>query len=92
MKSLVHLNSKKRKLEPTKLFDVPNEIWLKIMSYLKFSDVLKNFNLVCKHFNNLSLDSSAIKYIQLKGIKDRKLYNQAITVMKRSKTIHEIII
>ena len=92
MTSLVHLNSKKRKLEPTKLFDVPNEIWLKIMSYLKFSDVLKNFNLVCKHFNNLSLDSSAIKYIQLKGIKDRKLYNQAITVMKRSKTIHEIII
>ena len=26
MKSLVDLNSKKRKLEPTKLFDVPNEI------------------------------------------------------------------
>ena len=90
MTSLVDLNSKKRKPEPMELFDVPNEIWLKIMSYLKFSDVLKNFNLVCKHFNHLSLDSSAIKYIQLKGIKDRKLYNQAVTVLKRCKTIREI--
>ena len=90
MTSLVDLNSKKRKPKPMELFDVPNEIWLKIMSYLKFSDVLKNFNLVCKHFNHLSLDSSAIKYIQLKGIKDRKLYNQSVTVLKRCKTIREI--
>ena len=88
--SPAHLNSKKRKPEPMELFKVPNEVWLKIMSYLKTSDLLKSFNLVCKHFNHLSLDSSAIKFIQLQDLTNRNHYSQAANVLKRCKTIRKI--
>ena len=88
--SPAHLNSKKKKLDPLKLFELPNEIWLKIMSYLKTSDILKRFNLVCKHFNSLSLDSSAIKHIEFKEIENRECYHQAVSALKRCKTLHEV--
>ena len=87
LKNPVTSNYKKMKFEPTKL---PNEIWLKIISFLKTSDLLKRFNLVRKHFNGLSLDSSAIKSLHLKSIDNRLLYHQVVTVLKRCKTLHEL--
>ena len=90
--SPVHMNAKKRRLDPLKLFELPNEIWLKIISYLKTSVILKRFNLVCKYFNVLSLDSSAIKYIELRIYDHTELYNQAVSVLKRCKTLNEVYI
>ena len=92
MRSPEYSSTKRKKVDSSKLFELPNEIWLKIMSYLKTSDLLKSFNRVCKHFNALSLDSSAIKFIPLKGIENRELYHQAVTILKRCKTLHEVYI
>ena len=88
--SPAHLNSKKKKLDPLKLFELPNEIWLKIMSYLKTSDMFKRFNLVCKNFNSLSLDSRAIKHIEIREVENREHYHQAVSVLKRCKKLCEV--
>ena len=85
-----YLCSKRKKVDSSKLFQMPSEIWLKIMSYLTTSDLLKRFNLVCKHFNSLSLDTSAIKFIPLRDIENREFYHQAITVLKRCKVLCEV--
>ena len=85
-----HLNAKKKKSDPLRLFELPNEIWLKIMSHLKTSDLLKRLNLVCKHFNSLSLDSSAIKHIEFRKIENREQYHKAVSTLKRCKTLNEV--
>ena len=90
MRSPEYSSTKRKKVDSSKLFELPNEIWLKIMSYLKTSDLLKRFNLVCKHFNALSLDSSAIKFIPLRNIENRECYHQAVTVLKRCKVLCEV--
>ena len=75
---------------------VPNEIWLKIMSYLKNKDIFGNFALVNKHFHDLSLDPSAVKYLYLEdGIskaKSKELYKSWMKVIKRSKTLLKLTI
>ena len=46
----------------------PNEIWMKVMSYMKTEDVFGSFPLVCKRFNDLTNDSRSIKYLLIKNI------------------------
>ena len=45
--------------------DLPNEIWLKIMSYLSTFDLLRNVAQVSKTFHQLSKDPYLIRKIQL---------------------------
>ena len=40
---------------------LPNEIWLKIINYLKTKDIFRRFALVNKLFNQLTLDTGSIK-------------------------------
>ena len=68
---------------------LPEEIWLKIMYYLKTKDLFLNFGLVCKCFKGLTLDSRAIKYLELKKICDRSRYNQVMKVINQNKHIKE---
>ena len=63
-------NNKKSKIELSRRYELPNEIWLKVMSFLKASDLLQSFNIVCKLFYHLSLD--AMKSI---GHYDQKYFN-----------------
>ena len=48
--------------------NVPDEIWLKIMSYLNCKDIFLGFGKVSKHFNNLIHDPTAIKSIEFNTI------------------------
>ena len=85
--------AKKIKLDSGRKVQLPNEIWLKIMSYLKTKDLLKNFNLVCKHFKSLTLDSSAIKYIDVvKDLYAKEDYQNVVKVIKRAKCLRGISI
>ena len=43
----------------------PNEIWLKVIGYMKIRDVFGSFALSCKRFNNLTKDLRAIKLKQI---------------------------
>ena len=68
-----------------KNIQLPNEIWLKIMNYLKTKDVFGNFALVCKSFNNLTMDLGAIKHIHIANFKteeDCKRMEKTLQVLK----------
>ena len=72
---------------------LPNEIWLKIMNYLKTKDIFERFALVNKHFYQLTLDTGSIKYLQVKNIGGNlsKYYN-VLKVLSRCKTLIEFSI
>ena len=53
------------KIQSIPVPDLPNEIWLKIMSYLSTFDLLRNVAQVSKKFNQLSKDPYLIRKIQL---------------------------
>ena len=78
-------DAKKRKIET---FELPNEIWLKILKYLDTKDVFQSFALVCKNFNQLTKTPTALNYLQIeKNIYESKHYHQLIKVVKRSKNL-----
>ena len=58
-------DNQKSGLRVKRSIHLPNEIWLKIMNYLKTTDIFGSFALVDKHFNQLTL---AINYLQVKNI------------------------
>ena len=74
--------------------DLPNEIWMKILSFLPTHDILKNFNLTCKHFYSLATNPCAIKCLNLKleNAKDSSQYQKIVKVLQRSKTLNKLII
>ena len=80
--------AKRMKLIASKL---PNEIWMKIMSYLKNKDIFGSFALVNRHFHDLTLDPCAVKHLDLKDNKNKAKfkarYKQTLKVVKRSKTL-----
>lgn len=83
---------KKLKLSPSPLMDLPNEIWMKIIGYLSSSDILKNFNLTCKHFHSLAINPGAIKFLKFKNVKGSGQYQEIVKVLKRSKFLNKIVI
>ena len=74
---------KQRKLEGQKL---PNELWLKIMNYLKTKELFTNVALVCKNFYNLAKD---VEYLELKDISELK-FESAMKLLKATKHLKEI--
>ena len=93
-KTTEYVSDKKLKLSPSPLMNLPNEIWMKILTFLPTYDILKNFNLTCKHFHSLATNPSAIKSLQLKleNAKDSSQYHNIVKVLKRSKTLNKLII
>ena len=91
-KTSVQVPVKKLKPSPSPLMDLPNEIWMKILNYLPTYDILKNFNLTCKHFHSLAINPCAIKSLKLKKVNDGDHYQKLISVLKRSKTLNELTI
>ena len=57
---------KKIKIDPKKAPNLPQEIWLKIMNYVKNKDLFMNISLACKFFNELTQDSNAVKFLEVK--------------------------
>ena len=74
LKNLLNLNVPEKSLNPVQDVEVssvrnvalPDEIWLKIIQYLPTKHVFGKLALTCKKFHNLSQDSNAIKYLQVK--------------------------
>ena len=85
------VSSKKLKLEQNvEMPKLPNEIWLKIMSYLPCKDLFGRFALVNKHFHELSLDPSALKHLQIEDIENELQFKNLMKVVKRSKNLKGI--
>ena len=83
------------KMDLPKNIQLPNEIWLKIMNYLKTKDVFGNFALVCKSFNNLTMDHGAIKHIHISNFKteeDNKRMEKTLQVLKHCHQLRSLSI
>ena len=79
------------KVDSSKL---PNELWMKILTYLPTRDIFATFALVNKHFHRLTLDPRSIKYLQIRDIDSDcmdQLYNMK-KVLKRCKNLKELSI
>ena len=64
----ISVRAKKVKLDLARKVDLPNELWIKIMNYLKTKDIFSNFALVCKLFHGFTQDLNSIKYFQIENI------------------------
>ena len=79
-----------------KAVELPNEIRMKILTYLEPKVLFKNLALVNKHFRNLTQDPSAVKYLHLEddvySTKKRSkiLFKNWIIVIKSSKALVEL--
>ena len=74
--------------------NVPNELWLKIISYLKCKDIFLGFGQVSKRFNELIHDPTAIKSFEFK-LNENSIYHDmamdmAMEVLKYSKQLIRI--
>ena len=66
---------------------LPDELWLKIMCYLKTKDLFLKVALVCKHFYNLALDGGAVKCLEVRKIPSKKVLLKIMEILKRSKSL-----
>ena len=64
--------------------NLPNEIWLRILGFMKQKDIFLNFALTCKHFNELSLDPWVTRLLMLENINTKIAHKQVIKLLKRS--------
>ena len=64
--------------------NLPNEIWLRILGFMELRDILLNFALTCKHFNELSLDPWVTRSLMLEDINTKIHHKQVIKLLKRS--------
>jgi hypothetical protein len=53
----INMESPANEIEPINWLSLPDELWLKVIGYLKQSDLV-HFGLTCKRFNKLYADSS----------------------------------
>ena len=81
---------KKSKIEGK--IKVPNELWMKIMNFLPTKDIFTSFALVNKHFHNLTMSPSSIKYLQIKDIDNDFDFDKVIEVVNRSIGLKELLI
>ena len=70
--------------------DLPDEILLKIFSYLKTFEVLNSVALVSKHFHRLSKDPSIITQIFLKPFSDHFHQQIIIDAISRSRGLKSL--
>ena len=79
-----------KKFELEKKVEFPNEIWLKIITFLPCKEFFGSFALVNKHFHSLTLDHSALKYLQIGEIKNDLQLENLMKVIKYSKKLKEV--
>ena len=76
---------KRVKLDPNRRVELPDEIWMKIMSYVKSMHLFLNVSLVCKRFYNIH--RSAIKYLKVECVRNKKKFQSAIKVLAQCKSL-----
>ena len=79
--------AKNIKLDLEQKVTLPDEVWLKIMSYLKARDLFLNVALVCKNLNNLTLDGSIVRFLEVRNISSRKIYLKVMEILKNSRSL-----
>ena len=81
---------KRRKIEQSRHVNLPNELWIKILSYMETKDVFGCFAQINKRFNQLVKDPSALKSLQVKDILDSESFKSLAKVMQHYKNLQDI--
>ena len=76
---------KKVKLDPYRRVELPDELWMKIMSYVKSRYLFQNVSLVCKRFYNIH--RSAVQYLEMKSVGKKKEFLAAMKVLSQCKSL-----
>ena len=77
--------------------ELPNEIWLEIMSYLSTFDVLRNVAKVSKKFHKFSEDPHLIRKIEVESVQSwpedekEKYCDDFLRVLKRSLKLRSLL-
>ena len=75
-------------------FELPNEMWLQILSYLKNRDIYGAVALVSKRFHSFTIDPSIMKFLHIEIASNKwksiNLYRKCMKVVKRSTTLSEL--
>ena len=79
------IDSDVKKVKLDRKVDLPDEIWMKIMGYVKSFDLFQNVSLVCKHFYNIHRD--AVKYVAMKSVDNKKNHQNAINTLLQCKSL-----
>ena len=82
-----NIPQKKIKLE-SRVVEMPNEIWTKIMNYLPTKEIFQNFGLVSKRFQSLL---GGIKYLQVRNINTVDLCKKFIEIVRNRKSINHFL-
>ena len=98
LQNLLDLNHLEKRINSVQNLDInssgnaglPDEIWLKIIQYLPTKAVFGNFALTCKKLNNLTQDSSAIKYLKVETINTWPEYESVSKIISNSKALVEL--
>ena len=80
--------NKKVKHDPENNVKFPDEIWLKIMSYLNSQDLFQKISLVCRHFYDIH--RCAAIYLEVNHVKDEKYFQDLIRVLPDCKLLKVI--
>ena len=90
--SQIQINEPRNKKAKMENLDLPNEIWLKIINQMSTKDIFQNFALVCKRFQNLTIDASALHSIILKNTSQMSVetMENVKKVLQRSKKLQEL--
>ena len=75
------------KLDLEKEVKLPDEVWLKVMSYINTKDLFQTVALVCKHFHNLTMDGDSVKFLKVTNISNNKLFKKVQQILKHAKSL-----
>ena len=82
---LVRSNKKKVKLDPNRKVEMPDEIWINILSYVKSVDLFQNVSLACKRFYNIHRNAAI--YLDIENMRLKKNFQKAIKVLSQCKSM-----
>ena len=88
------LESEETEIESLPVPELPDEMWLEIMTYLSTYDVLKTMACVSKRFHKLSKDPNVIRKIEVDPVqswptnKEEKYCDAFLRVLKRSRKLN----
>ena len=88
--AIERFSAKRAKIDSARRIELPNEIWLKIINFMKTKDLFLNFSFVCKYFNSLAKDFKGLECLQLPRIRDKTQCATIVKLLKGSKRLKEI--
>ena len=79
--------NKQVKLDPKRKVELPDEIWMKILSYVNSTDLFQNVTLVCQRFYNIH--RSAVQYLEIESfsLQNKRQFKSAKRILSQCNSL-----